>query len=253
MGLSSPNFQKTVPLLARRDAHKGTSAHDLSSQNCMQPVRLDPSRDSAEINLALSRVVSHNNMKKSPKLRAFLEFVVNETLAGRGDRLKAYSIAISALGRSAAFDSVSDPIVRVEASRLRRYLKNYYDTDGLNDDIRITLPTGSYQPVFERAGSRASLEDEELEGNQDPVVLSLVNVAASVTKGPVEAPILHRNNNPKSSFAAQFQRAFLVANTVLMLFAIALGLKVLIEIENITGHIERFEKYWGQHLTAKVE
>lgn len=252
MGMSFPTFQKTISLRARRDALKMASARNHPNQDCGHPTVLDPSRDPNEIGLALSRVVSHHNMKKSPKLRAFLEFVVSETLAGRGDRLKAYSIAVSALGKLAAFDPVSDPIVRVEASRLRRYLKNYYDSDGLNDEIRITLPTGSYQPVFERTRPRADSKNKDIKNNQDRVV-SISKVAASATKRFVESPNVTRNDNPSLSFASQFQRAFLVANAVLMLFVIALGFKLLIEVENITGHIERFEKYWDQHLTAKVE
>ena len=70
------------------------------------------------------------------------------SLAGAGNRIKAYTIATDALGRDARFDPQADPIVRVEAGRLRRTLEHYYATEGRGDPIVIELPSGSYVPVF---------------------------------------------------------------------------------------------------------
>lgn len=81
--------------------------------------------------------------------RAFLRYIVDETLAGRAERLKGYSIGVSVLGRSEDFDATSDPVVRLEARRLRRELEHYYLTDGSNDPLVITIPKGSYVPSFE--------------------------------------------------------------------------------------------------------
>jgi hypothetical protein len=89
------------------------------------------------------RIVAHPVLAKS-----FLIFIVDETLAGRGDRLKAYTIATDALGRDANFDPQTDPIVRVEAGRLRRALEQYYAHDGRDDPIIIELPLGGYIPEF---------------------------------------------------------------------------------------------------------
>jgi len=69
----------------------------------------------------------------------FLLFVVEETLAGRSDRMKAYTIGTSVLQRDEAFDPQSDPIVRIEASRLRRSLEHYYLL-AKDDPIRIVIP-----------------------------------------------------------------------------------------------------------------
>ena len=96
----------------------------------------------------LGLVIASPVLAKSPQLAQFLTFIVEETLGGRGDRLKAYTIATDALGRDAAFDPQSDPIVRVEAGRLRRALEQYYATDGRNDPLLIELPLGRYAPVF---------------------------------------------------------------------------------------------------------
>ena len=68
--------------------------------------------------------------------------MVEETLAGRGDRIKAYTIATAALGRDDNFDPQIDPIVRVEAGRLRQALRQYYAAEGRHDPIVIDLPVG---------------------------------------------------------------------------------------------------------------
>jgi adenylate cyclase len=74
---------------------------------------------------------------------------VTEALAGRGSQLKGYTIALAVYGRNESFDPQVDPIVRVEAGRLRRALEHYYLTDGKNDPIRIEIPKGAYVPTFQ--------------------------------------------------------------------------------------------------------
>ena len=86
---------------------------------------------------------------QSRRRQRFLEYVVNETLAGRGDRLKGYNIAVEVFDRPETFDPNVDPIVRIEAGRLRDKLREYYDADGQNDPVRIDLPKGSYAPHIE--------------------------------------------------------------------------------------------------------
>jgi hypothetical protein len=103
-----------------------------------------------EIRAALEQVAASNTFNKSGQLVSFLRFVVRETLAGRGDRIKAYTIATAALGRDEHFDPQVDPIVRVEAGRLRRALRQYYAAEGCVDPVVIDLPVGRYAPVFRR-------------------------------------------------------------------------------------------------------
>jgi Tfp pilus assembly protein PilF len=87
---------------------------------------------------------------RSERLRSFLSFVVEETLAGRGERIKEYTVAADVFGRSATYDTGSDALVRVEARRLRRKLSEYYETEGRAATVVIELPMGSYRPVFSR-------------------------------------------------------------------------------------------------------
>jgi Tfp pilus assembly protein PilF len=99
---------------------------------------------------ALDIVLASDLFKSSPQLAAFLRFIVEATLRGEGDRIKGYTIAVEALGRQQDFDPQIDPIVRVEATRLRRTLERYYAGPGANDRIVFELSRGSYVPAIRR-------------------------------------------------------------------------------------------------------
>jgi hypothetical protein len=98
---------------------------------------------------ALKEIIASDEFATSPQLTAFLTFSVNQTLDGQGPALKAYTIATEVLGRPSAFDPQNDPIVRVEATRLRRAIDRYYTTKGASDPLRITMPKGGYSVTFE--------------------------------------------------------------------------------------------------------
>jgi adenylate cyclase len=106
----------------------------------------------------LQRVLASAQFDASERNRKFLAYAVEEALQGRGDRIKAYSIAVSVFGRDSGFDPQQDSIVRIEAGRLRRSLERYYLTDGAQDTIRIFIPRGSYVPLFETRHARTSTE-----------------------------------------------------------------------------------------------
>ena len=84
----------------------------------------------------------------SPRSRAFLAYVVTETLAGRGHRLKERTVARYALGRTKDFDAATDAAARVQANRLRTSIQRYYAGTGAADPLVIDLPRGSYVPRF---------------------------------------------------------------------------------------------------------
>ena len=104
-----------------------------------------------EVRRELATLLSRAEFHASERNRRFLTYIVEETLQGRADRIKAYSIAIAAFDRSDDFDPLTDPIVRIEASRLRRSLEHYYLTAGKSDRIRIDMPKGSYVAAFRYA------------------------------------------------------------------------------------------------------
>jgi TolB-like protein len=105
-----------------------------------------PQRDA--ILTALERLLAWSEMARSPQLAKFLDYIVRRTLDGDEQSIKAYSIAVDVLGRPADFDPQSDPIVRVQARRLRGLLDDYYRGAGASETTRISLPVGRYVPEF---------------------------------------------------------------------------------------------------------
>ena len=115
----------------------------------------EPRPGDHEIRAALERVSGSTYFRGSLRLTAFLRHVVERQLAGRGAEIKSYTIAVEALGRESSFEPEADPIVRVEAVRLRHALALYYGGAGSGDPISIDLPRGSYVPRFRRRGGAA--------------------------------------------------------------------------------------------------
>lgn len=101
-----------------------------------------------DIRLILHKVLSSPEFSSVVQLRSFLSYVVSKVIDDRPDEIKGYTIAVEALGRDVSFNPITDPIVRVEAARLRQRLARYYTGSGKNDPIVIAIPKGSYVPAF---------------------------------------------------------------------------------------------------------
>src|SRR4051812_21213573 len=102
-----------------------------------------------EVLSQLERILSHDRFGFADRNSGFLRHVVEKTLEGRTSEIKEVVIANEIYGRSCDYDPKVDSIVRVEASRLRSKLRSYYEQEGAQDPIRITIPKGSYVPQFE--------------------------------------------------------------------------------------------------------
>ena len=111
-----------------------------------------------DVRRAVSSLLTDGGFRASKRNRRFLEFVVEETLQGRGERIKAYTIAVDVFGRSPNFDPSLDPIVRIEAARLRASLRDYYEGFGVAADLQIVLPLGRYVPRFVPASEKKCAE-----------------------------------------------------------------------------------------------
>ena len=101
-----------------------------------------------QVQVALDRLLASPDFQASERNKRFLRYVVEETLAGRDDRIKAYSIATLVFERGEDFDTMKDTIVRIEAGRLRRALDIYFLKHD-DADLRISIPKGSYVPSFQ--------------------------------------------------------------------------------------------------------
>lgn len=104
-----------------------------------------------EIRSELEKVLASAELVHCPQLQRFLNFVVEEELAGRGNQLKEYVLGVGVFGRPADFDPRLDSLVRVEARRLRAALEKYYADKGHRDPIIIELQKGAYLPSFHRS------------------------------------------------------------------------------------------------------
>lgn len=111
-----------------------------------------------EVRGQLRRILGSTLFLRSERLSRFLSFVVEETLQGRQSELKEYQVGVQVCGRNKSYDPRTDPVVRVEARRLRSTLDTYYVEDGLEDAVLISLPKGGYVPCFAPRPQTASAE-----------------------------------------------------------------------------------------------
>src|SRR5215212_115510 len=126
------------------------------------------SQPSAEdVRAELERLLASPDLDLPPRGRKFLRYIVDETLAGRAERIKAYTVGTDVFERDSSFDAQSDPVVRIEAGRLRRALEHYYLVPGLSDPVVIDVPKGAYVPRFTL---RAALTADAVERGDLPAL-----------------------------------------------------------------------------------
>jgi adenylate cyclase len=116
----------------------------------------------------MERILASPEFHATDRQKKFLEFVVSEATAGREEEIKGYTIATQVFGRESDFDSNIDPIVSIEANRLRRAVERYYLTEGRGDPIRIDIPKGTYVPNFHQ---QREAETEGTAGGEVPDML----------------------------------------------------------------------------------
>jgi hypothetical protein len=111
--------------------------------------RIDEGRTGEE-RAELEAVLTSGIFSRAPALAHMLRYICERSFAGEAGGIKEYNIAVEALNRPPGFDQKKDSIVRVEAHRLRKRLKEYYQSEGAGRTLRIEIPSGSYAPVFVR-------------------------------------------------------------------------------------------------------
>lgn len=164
-----------------------------------------------QVRAALDELLGWTEIVRSPQLSKFLKHVVEAKLRGEEASIKAYSIAVDVLGRPPTFDPQTDPIVRVQARRLRGLLHEFYRQNLGRSAARITLPVGRYVPEFESVDT-----GEAVLAAVDDFALTLAPPAVPVSKPPV---------------ARRFGRRFwLQGLAALALVAVLGGLLVMLQI-----------------------
>jgi adenylate cyclase len=186
------SWQKKVQILAQ-------PAEGRVAQQASKKIEADgPTHD--EIGEHLRALLACDQFDASARNKRFFSYVVEETLAGRGKLLKAYNIALAVFGRDENFDPLIDPIVRIEAGRLRHSLDRYYVTAGANDSLRIDIPKGSYAVSFTRTNNKPPQDNGDL-------------ACEDIHVFPAELPL------PRGAGSADALRMFALAAAVLILAA----------------------------------
>ena len=201
--------------------------------------------EKANIRASLENMLANALFAGSPRQQRFLDYLVTNTLAGAADRLKGYTIAQEVFDRKDDFDPSLDSIVRVEATRLRNKLREYYDTIGKQDNVRIDFPKGGYlleislqtAPVLERRTSyNSALNTPRLvEDRPSLAVLPFANIGSDNTKeyfsdGVVDS-LIAMFSRLSGLFVISRQSAFSYKNTTKTSEQIAaeLGVRYLLE------------------------
>ena len=105
--------------------------------------------DAGTMREELQSVIASPDFARAPIMKRLLSFLVEETASGRGDQLKAYSVAVDGLGRAPDYDARADSYPRVQVGRLRRMLDGYYRANPPANGLRLAIPSGRYRVVLQ--------------------------------------------------------------------------------------------------------
>jgi len=178
----------------------------------MATIFLDPAVTSEAVRAELERILASSEFKASKRCQDFLQFVVDRTLAGLSDDLRERTIGIEVFGRHPSYDTGGDGIVRINASEIRKRLAIYYADTARYSECRITLPTGSYVPVFSKAAK--AIVEASLPHLPLPTVLSTVGTNRAELLAP-----------PPAVQNSKFGRLILVVLVCLALAAAVLSVR----------------------------
>ena len=147
-----------------------------SAEEALIASRQPPSPE--EVRAQLARILGSAEFAVPERLRSFLRYIVEQTVDGNADQLKGYTIATEVFQRGEGFDPQADPVVRIEAGRLRRALERYYLVGGCADPVLIEVPKGGYVPIFTRCigplPSAAAAPGEAVAPSRDTIVAPAV-------------------------------------------------------------------------------
>lgn len=124
--------------------------------------------DPADVRAALDDILQSETFARSERSRELLKYIIERDLEGQSDRLKGFAIALDVFDREDNFDPSTDAVVRVQAGRLRDLLETYYAGEGAGSAIRITIPRGSYVPLYDLTLRVPPLCEDLGEGRQEP-------------------------------------------------------------------------------------
>jgi hypothetical protein len=121
----------------------------------------------------VERILHSALFKNSDTLRRLFSYLADKTLAGEADQLKEYAIGLDAFGKPSTYDPRQDSIVRLQVSRLRQKLGEYYRTEGVTDPVLVDIPKGQFKLCFEHRVQETPLSPEPLDPPGRTAVIAL--------------------------------------------------------------------------------
>jgi hypothetical protein len=183
------------------------------------------------IHLQMERLLANPYFSHSRRFPSFLRFVISHTISKQTELLKERTLGIEIFGRNADYDTASDPIVRVTATEIRKRIAQYYQDPGHENELRISLPIGSYIPQFHwpaRAKEEVPIQ---------PPVAPLPEPAAVAIADATPAAPVHRHR-------WHWKTAFIVGGIALAIVGVALTF-----LWNST-HRTAYDYFWGPVLSS---
>ncbi len=167
--------------------------------------------ENAAIEEQVERLLQNSHFSHSRRFPSFLRFVVQHALTGHSDLVKERTLGIEIFGRDAEYDTASDPIVRVTAAEIRKRIAQYYQEPGHENEVRLSLPSGSYVPQFQFP-----------HGPQNSEALSVISTEQSVDLSApamaMPAPLTVEGVRRRSRFVAKFAIVIVLLGTAAGLF-----------------------------------
>jgi tetratricopeptide (TPR) repeat protein len=151
------------------------------------PTEISP--DPAAVASELERIAASPSFRKAEQCLRLLRYVTDRALEGRASELKEYTLGVAVFDRADSFDPRTDPVVRLEARRLRLKLAEYYQQEGLDDSVVIELPKGAYVPHFR--SRRAPAQDPPPAAPSKPAVWLWIAATAALGLAVAAGYLLH--------------------------------------------------------------
>jgi hypothetical protein len=124
-----------------------------------------------EIRRALDRILNSRQFSQAPKKRKFVQVICDYYLAGRAKEINEHLIGLEVYERRDRYSPAEDPVVRVAAHDVRKRLEQYYLHEGRDDEVRLEIPIGSYEPVFKLAADIPAESERSSAGAHDPATI----------------------------------------------------------------------------------
>jgi hypothetical protein len=153
-------------------------------------------QDKEQVIQQMERLLETTHFRNSRRYPTLLRFLVEETLAGRGEFLKERLLGVKVFGRAGDYDTAADPVVRVTVAEIRKRIAQYYYAEGHAEELRIELLPGRYEPEFRlsRLGTQHAASPAEIPREAPQMVEAPIPLPSS----PAPVPVAELQSTPRS-------------------------------------------------------